>query len=169
MTRGRGDTARGRIFCKRLLVSLRVAPSPRHCRGEAAPGYWAHLLLIPGAELFGSIVPTPGGIGALEAAVASCYSMYAQALDTTVALKESQAAGVFTALGYRFITFVVAAIGVGYYRTARREISTVLEESANRGSEQTTDNQVAISEARDAASVDVTIETELTETEPNSS
>ena len=128
--------------------------------GNAAPGYWAHLLLIPGAELFGSLVPTPGGVGALEAAVGYFYSINAEALATTVTLKESQTAGMFTALGYRVITFVIAAVGVGYYRTARREISTALDESTKGGSEQTTDNQVAISEERDAALDDVTIETE---------
>jgi uncharacterized membrane protein YbhN (UPF0104 family) len=124
--------------------------------GEAAPGYWAHLLLIPGAELVGALFPTPGGMGALEAAVASCYSITAEALETTVTLKESQAAGAFTALGYRVITFVVAAIGVGYYRTARREISTVLEESARTESDQPTESQITVSNKLDADTVNAT-------------
>ena len=103
--------------------------------GEAAPGYWAHLLLIPGAELIGSLFPTPGGMGGLELAVASGYSITANALATSVTPDESQAAGMFTALGYRVLTMVVAAIGAGYYLTVRREISSALEESTKDGTD----------------------------------
>ena len=53
----------------------------------------------------------------------------AEALKTTVTLSESKAAGMFTALGYRVITIVVASIGAGYYLTSRKEISAALEES----------------------------------------
>ncbi|MGE3316791.1 MAG: lysylphosphatidylglycerol synthase transmembrane domain-containing protein, partial [Planctomycetaceae bacterium] len=41
--------------------------------GNAAPGYWAHLLLIPGAELAAVALPLPGGVGVLEGAVKFCY------------------------------------------------------------------------------------------------
>ena len=156
--------------------------------GDAAPGYWAHLLLIPGAELFGALPFTPGGVGTLEGAVGFCYWIANETLDLqrTEALAagfftalrlfflsgvrtEAAAAGVFTALGYRVITFVIAAVGAGYYWTARREISSVLEESARTESDQATESQVTASEDLDAGTMNATKETELTEAEPKSS
>jgi len=41
--------------------------------GSAAPDYWTHLMLIPGAEVASVFVPVPGGVGALEGAVIYVY------------------------------------------------------------------------------------------------
>ena len=46
--------------------------------GNAAPGYWTQLLLIPIAELFAFIVPVPGGIGVLEGAIGDYYVLPAR-------------------------------------------------------------------------------------------
>lgn len=110
---------------------------------ESAPGFWAHLLFIPGAELAGVFIPTPGGIGALEGAVQFSYSIANQALTFSTDIKTVDAAGLFAAIGFRLITIVVAAIGVGYYLTARREISAALEE---------TDKTAAVQSEIDSAS-----------------
>ena len=37
--------------------------------GPAAPGFWEHLLLIPGAELAAVFIPVPGAIGTMEGLV----------------------------------------------------------------------------------------------------
>ncbi len=98
--------------------------------GEAAPDYWAHLLLIPGAELAGVIVPVPGGVGALEGAVQFCYGLFNEAVGSPVAKEVALAAGLFAAITYRCISLIVAAVGAGYYLTVRKEIGEVLGESS---------------------------------------
>ena len=43
--------------------------------GNAAPGYWTQLLLIPMAELFAFVVPVPGGVGAQEWGIGYYYQV----------------------------------------------------------------------------------------------
>ncbi len=97
--------------------------------GAAAPGYWAHLLLIPGAELAAVALPLPGGVGVLEGAVQFCYEMANDAAGMTVEASAAAGAGFATAVAYRAITIIVAAIGAGYYLTARRKIEETLQEA----------------------------------------
>lgn len=95
--------------------------------GSAAPGYWMHLMLIPGAELASVFVPLPGGIGALEGAVMLVYQEAAVATNSGVTLKVAGTAGVATALGYRFISILLAVIGAGYYVVSRSELAAVMK------------------------------------------
>jgi len=98
--------------------------------GNAAPGYWTQLLLIPIAELFAFIVPVPGGIGVLEGAVGECYRLANEALGVVgVSALQASGAGVAAALANRVATVVIVAIGAAYYMTARSEIGEALTES----------------------------------------
>lgn len=99
--------------------------------GDAAPDYWAHLLLIPGAELAAVIPLFPGGVGVLEAAVQVCYGIANQAASLPVPADQANAAGFFTAIAYRAITIIVAAVGSGYYITARKRVDALLEEESS--------------------------------------
>jgi uncharacterized protein (TIRG00374 family) len=86
---------------------------------DAIPSYWAHLQFIPAAELFGVLIPLPGGLGALEGAIAYFYTM-GGALEAN---------GILTAITYRVITIIIAAAGAGYYLTSRQEIDEALHEA----------------------------------------
>lgn len=86
----------------------------------AIPSYMTHILLIPIAELVGVVVPTPGGMGALEAAVQKSYQIAGF----------EPGLGLMAALGYRLITIVVACIGGIFYVTSRAELNRVMAEDA---------------------------------------
>jgi uncharacterized protein (TIRG00374 family) len=95
--------------------------------GNAAPGYWTQLLLIPGAELFAFVVPVPGGIGALEGAIQYYYVVANAALGQAgVTAAQAGAAGLGAALANRLATVLIVAIGAGYYMMARGEIGRVI-------------------------------------------
>jgi uncharacterized membrane protein YbhN (UPF0104 family) len=96
--------------------------------GAAAPGYWAHLLLIPGAELAAVALPLPGGVGVLEGAVKYCYGLANEAAGFPVSASVAEGAGFATAVAYRVVTVLVAAIGAGYYLTAKKKIDSVRHE-----------------------------------------
>ena len=89
--------------------------------GAAAPSFSGHLLLIPSAVIVEIVVPLPGGIGALEAAVQQCYVLANAASTTPVPPAQAAQAGFFTALLFRVLTLFIAAIGGVYYLATRRE------------------------------------------------
>lgn len=81
------------------------------------PNYATHLLLIPLAEIVGVIVPTPGGLGALEGAVQTAYQLAGAAGGV----------GLLAAGAYRATTIFIAAIGGIYYASARRQIQSLMD------------------------------------------
>jgi len=89
--------------------------------GAAAPSFPGHLLLIPSAVIVEIVVPLPGGIGALEAAVQQCYVLANAASTTPVPQAQAAEAGFFTALLFRLLTLLIAVIGGVYYLATRRE------------------------------------------------
>lgn len=95
---------------------------------HAAPSYMGHLLLIPSAELLGVVIPTPGGIGALEGAVQEVFVIGNQISETPVDEKLAAVAGLSTALVFRVTNLLTALIGAVYYFFSRQEIEEVLEE-----------------------------------------
>lgn len=97
--------------------------------GEPIPDYASHLFFIPAAEVVGVIVPTPAGMGALEWAVQRFYVLANLAAGLPTRPETAAANGLLTAIGYRAITIVIAAIGGVYYFTSRREIAEVLHET----------------------------------------
>jgi len=98
--------------------------------GAAAPGYWGHLLLIPGAEVGAVFVPVPAGLGAFEGLVARSYQVANEAAGTPVQAAAAEAAGVATAIAYRVVTMLIAVVGAVYYFAARREIDRALRGEA---------------------------------------
>ena len=80
------------------------------------PSYVTHLLLIPLAEIVGVIVPLPGGVGALEAAVQESYRLAGA----------RPGIGLLAVGAYRVTTILVAAIGSVYYLSSRRQIQELL-------------------------------------------
>lgn len=80
------------------------------------PSYITHLLLIPLAEIVGVIVPLPGGVGALEAAVQESYKLAGA----------NAGIGLLAVGAYRVTTILVAAIGSVYYLASRRQIQEML-------------------------------------------
>jgi uncharacterized membrane protein YbhN (UPF0104 family) len=96
--------------------------------GNAAPSYLGHLFLIPAAELIGVVIPTPGGIGGLEPAVAGVFVIANQSSATPVDDQVAEAFGLSTALVFRVINILTALIGAVYYFFSRKEIGEVLEQ-----------------------------------------
>jgi glycosyltransferase 2 family protein len=89
---------------------------------DSVPGYFAHLLFIPAAELAAMVPLVPGGGGALEGAIAYFYQVAGAEFSD----------GFLTGLAYRGITIVIAAIAGGYYLTMRREVTAALHDSGGR-------------------------------------
>lgn len=75
--------------------------------------------VVPPCLLAGTLPVTPGGIGTLEGAVEFFYSKIGAA----------DGDGTFVALAYRAMVYVLAAVGAGYYLTARKKIDSLLEEA----------------------------------------
>jgi uncharacterized membrane protein YbhN (UPF0104 family) len=92
------------------------------------PDLITHFYFMPNAELFGVLIPTPGGMGALEEAISW---FYAQLRPGFIPVKQAEGAGAMAAIAFRVVSIAVAAIGGGYYLTSRREISAAIEEAAH--------------------------------------
>ena len=93
-------------FCARAIAPV-----------DDVPNYATHLLLIPLAEIVGVIVPTPGGIGALEGAVQTAYQLAGAAGGV----------GLLAAGAYRATTIFIAGIGGIYYASARQQIQRLMD------------------------------------------
>lgn len=99
--------------------------------GHSIPGFIDHVAGLPLPEVFSAAIPTPGGIGVLEGAIAWFYQQYQSAAfpdSTQEQLSEAFSNGVLMALVYRLTTLICAAIGVVFYLSSRGEIrQAVLE------------------------------------------
>ena len=81
-------------------------------------------------EAISAAVPTPGGVGGLEAAVAWFYQQYQRSSvpeSTTEQLATAFSNGVLTALGYRLTMYIWGAVGVVYYLSSRKEIRQAVQ------------------------------------------
>jgi glycosyltransferase 2 family protein len=87
------------------------------------PDLATHFYFMPNAELFGVLIPLPGGVGPLEAAIQWFYALLR---PQTVGQDEAEAAGLIAAIAFRVVTMGIAAIGGAYYFTARREIDAAM-------------------------------------------
>jgi uncharacterized membrane protein YbhN (UPF0104 family) len=92
------------------------------------PDLTSHFYFMPNAELFGVLIPTPGGVGALEGAIGWFYT---QLRPQQIPLDQAEGAGIMAGVAFRVVTLVIAAVGGGYYLTSRREISAAMEEAAH--------------------------------------
>ena len=81
-----------------------------------------HLILVPLCMVAGALPFTPAGLGSFEIAMETLYAL-------VPAGGAGDVIGVLVALAYRLITIGVAAIGVIYYWTCRREVQGLLAEA----------------------------------------
>lgn len=98
--------------------------------GQVYPGYVDHIVGLPLPEAFSAAVPTPGGVGALEAAVGWVYQMHLRTIDphaTDQQLEAAFANGLFTAVGYRLTLIAWGAVGIIFYMSSRKEISQAIQ------------------------------------------
>ncbi len=79
-----------------------------------------HLVMVPLAMVAGALPFTPAGFGALELAMEKLY----QIVPSTPGPP-----GVIVALAFRLVTIAMAAVGVVYYWTSRREIVEVVHDA----------------------------------------
>lgn len=91
------------------------------------PDLTGHFYFMPTAELFSALIPTPGGMGALEEAVSW---FYVQLKPELIPQAQAAGAGAMAGIAYRVVAVSIAAIGYGYYLTSRREISAAMREAA---------------------------------------
>lgn len=98
---------------------------------DVTPSYAGHLLLIPGAEVAGVMIPTPANVGALEGAVRYVFRLgqevFAENHDSDD-LRRAETAGLMTAIVYRLIHLLISLVGVVFYMTTRKEIEQVIAE-----------------------------------------
>lgn len=97
---------------------------------DPIPDLVAHLRFIPAAEVFGVLIPTPGGMGALEGAIKAFYSLTVDPHDAA-AVARAAGNGLLMAITSRVIQVAIAAVGLVYYFAARHELETLapLQES----------------------------------------
>lgn len=101
-------------------------------QGQMIPGLIDHIVGLPLPEAISSAVPTPGGIGALEGAVALVYKQHQYAImpdSTEEQLSAAFSNGLLTALGYRLITYVTGAVGIVYYLSSRKEMNQAMHQT----------------------------------------
>lgn len=94
------------------------------------PSLGTHFYFMPNAELFGVLIPVPAGVGALEGAIEWFYVRLA-AGNATVTAEAAAAAGFIAAIAFRVVTVAIAAVGAGYFFTARKEIAAAMEEASH--------------------------------------
>ena len=117
-----------RVLIFALLISLAV-----HCLLSAGiyliaraitgncPSLSTHCVIVPIANI-ANAAPLPGGLGAFEAALDAVYRAVS---PETAVLKQ----GFVVALGFRFITLLVAGVGVFYRIVDRQSIAELVQQS----------------------------------------
>ncbi len=95
-----------------------------------------HYVIMPLSAVTGTI---PLSIGPLEVALEAFY--HAIPVPPGVVIQNGQ--GLIVALGYRMITLMVAAVGVCYYMSSRREVSVVIDEVERESESLPTTGQLA--------------------------
>lgn len=84
------------------------------------PTLGEHFIIVPLANVAGALPFTPAGLGTFELAMERLYVLVPAHTDGD---------GVIVALCYRLITIIVAAIGMVYYLTSRKEVSAIMAEA----------------------------------------
>jgi glycosyltransferase 2 family protein len=105
------------IFSHLLIISSFFATALAIGTTSEVPEFTTQMLLLPVAQVVGVIVPLPGGIGALEAAVQESYKL----------VGAPGGLGFLAASAYRVTTIVVALFGAVYYLSARKQIKQLAD------------------------------------------
>jgi uncharacterized membrane protein YbhN (UPF0104 family) len=87
---------------------------------DRPPSLAEHYIIVPLSLVAGALPFTPGGLGEFEVAMDVLYKL---------APVEGRDYGIIVAMAYRLATILIAAIGVVYYWSSRREVTEVLEEA----------------------------------------
>ena len=101
------------VFATALYLAA-AAIFPQH------PTLVEHFMIVPLSLVAGALPLAPAGLGTFEAAMKILYR---------VVPAQSGGDGFLVALVFRLITILIAAIGVGYYWTRRREVGDLLREA----------------------------------------
>ena len=112
-----------------FLTSFYLGAKALHA-GQQIPGFIDHLVGLPLPEALAAIVPTPGGLGALEGAVDYFYKQHQLSVNPDSTSKELNAAGangILTALAYRFAAMILGAVGVVYFFAGKKELTAGME------------------------------------------
>jgi uncharacterized membrane protein YbhN (UPF0104 family) len=88
--------------------------------GESSPPVPDQMLLVPAATFSAAVVPAPGAIGVLEATVQYAYQIGNEMSARSVNTKDSAAAGIAAAIGYRVCMLLVGAVLALSQRRATR-------------------------------------------------
>ena len=86
------------------------------------PTLGEHMIIVPLSNVAGAIPFMPGGLGTFEFAMEKLY-------DIIPANGPGEVIGVLVALTYRIVTIAIAAVGVVFYWTSRREVQEVMTEA----------------------------------------
>lgn len=89
---------------------------------EETPTLGEHLILVPLCMVAGALPFTPAGLGSFEIAMEKLY-------EIVPANGAGDVIAVLVALAYRLITILIAAVGVIYYWTCRREMQELMAEA----------------------------------------
>jgi hypothetical protein len=111
------------VFALALYLAA-VAIFPQH------PSLADHFIIVPLSLVAGAVPLAPAGLGTFEAAMKILYQ---------VVPANGGGDGFLVALVFRLITIVIAAIGVGYYWTRRREVGDLLREAEREQDEEALD------------------------------
>ena len=84
------------------------------------PSLAEHFIIVPLSLVAGALPLTPGGLGEFEVAMDVLYNLVPV---------EGKDYGIIVALAYRLATILIAAMGVVYYWSSRREVTEILEEA----------------------------------------
>jgi len=123
-----------RLYRERIgyvVVSLAISLGVHICSvacfyllGKAIPGVdptpGELFVIVPLAMVIGAFVPTPGSVGALEAAVELLYVNLAGV---------AEGRGLMITLLFRLVTIAIALIGLVIYRYSRREVDAALHDA----------------------------------------
>lgn len=86
------------------------------------PTFSEHMIIVPLSSVAGAIPFMPGGLGTFEFAMEKLY------IHVPVD-GPGEVIGVLVALSFRIVTIAIAAVGLVFYWTSRREVQAVMHEA----------------------------------------
>lgn len=101
------------------MLALSIFLIARGLFGQT-PTLGEHMIIVPLSNVAGAIPFMPGGLGTFEFAMEKLY-IYVPANGP------GEVIGVLVALTYRIVTIAIAAVGIVYYWTSRREVREVIK------------------------------------------
>lgn len=87
---------------------------------DSIPTFSQHFIVVPLASVAGAIPLTPAGVGTFEAAFSLLFNSM---------IADPNGEGTIIALVYRLMLIMVAAIGMVYYWSSRKEVGQLLDQA----------------------------------------